>query len=138
MTLSVFAAEKRRALFDDLAEGRDPREGAFDVGLLREARTKGAPQMGSTRYAPDSIAFEYIFPESSGAASVFVVTLTPPERIVFLPVPSWVVESIWQGEITGSYHFESDGMRLLAEFEVELSPESNPKWFGPQAAKRRE
>ena len=57
---------------------------------------------------------------------------------MFLPVPDWVIESIWQGEISGSYHFESDAKALVEAFQAELSAENNPKWFLPQAAKRRE
>jgi len=55
-----------------------------------------------------------------------------------LPVPEWVVESIWQGDVAGSFHFERDAKRLLASFEQELEPDDNQKYFGPQMAKRRE
>lgn len=138
MPLNTFAAEAKRTIFEDLLGGRDPSQGTFDPALLKEARTKGQPQMGTTRYEPTHVVFEFIFPEPAGGTVVFPVRLDSPERIVFLPVPGWVIENIWQGDVAGSHVFESDARRLLGELEAELSPESNLKWFGPQAAKRRE
>ncbi|HVT12163.1 MAG TPA: hypothetical protein VHE55_07840 [Fimbriimonadaceae bacterium] len=138
MTLNQFAAEKRLAIFDDLRNNREPRDGSFDAAVLKEAKTKEAPQMGTTRYEPDAVHFEFIYPDPTATAIILVVTLAPPERIVFLPVPSWVVENIWQGDISGTYHFESDARRLMRELQAELEPAENLKWFGPQPAKRRE
>lgn len=134
----MFVAEKRNALFEDLTAGLSPREGTFDETVLREARTKGKPQMGATRYKPSTVVFEFIYPASAGATIVFSVQVSSPERIVFLPVPGWVIESIWQGEIDGSFHFESDAMALVEQFQGELSSSANEKWFSPQPAKRRE
>lgn len=138
MTINQYSAEKRLAILEDLQRNLEPREGRFDSGVLREAKSKSTPQMGTTRYEPDAIHFEFIYPDPHGTATILVVTLTPPERIVFLPVPSWVVENIWQGDIAGTPHFESDAMRLVNQFEAELTPAENLKWFGPQQAKRRE
>lgn len=138
MTLNQFAAERRLAIFEDLRAGLEPREGSFDSTLLKEARAKGAPQMGTTRYLPHEIAFEFIYPDPHSTATILAVRLAPPERIVFLPVPTWVVENIWQGDIAGTHHFESDAIRLLRELEDELTAEGNLKWFEKQAAKRRE
>ncbi len=138
MTLNQFAAEKRLAIYSDLQRNLEPREGSFDGAVLREARTKDAPQMGTTRYEPNAIHFEFIYPDPIATALILVVTLAPPERIVFLPVPPWVVENIWQGDIAGAHHFESDARRLMKELEAELEPERNAKWFAPQPAKRRE
>jgi hypothetical protein len=138
MTLNHYAAETRLAIFEDLRTGREPREGTFDAGLLREARTKASPQMGATRYSPDEIAFEFIFPDPLGAALILTVNVVPKERIVFLPVPPWVVENIWQGDVAGSHHFESDAIRLVSEFTGELAADANRKWFDRQPPKRRE
>lgn len=99
---------------------------------------KGAPQMGSTRYAPDAIFVEFIYPDKLGKSVILTVKLEAPERIVYLPVPGWVVESIWQGEISGSFHFESDARRMMAELENQLDPEPNKALFGPKQATRRE
>jgi hypothetical protein len=138
MGLNQFVAERRRRIFDDLRAGRTPSEGAFDEAILREARAKGEPQMGSARLAPHTIELEFIYPDPRGASTVVVVRLDPPERIVFMPVPSWVVESIWQGEIAGSHHFESDARALLRAFEAQLEPEANATLFGRQEPTRRE
>ncbi len=136
--LGPYVADLRLRLFDDLRAGREPSQGSFDPTALKEAKVKGAPQMGSTRYEPNAIHLEFIFPDPGSVASVFAVTLTPPERIVFLPVPAWVVENIWQGDVAGSFHFESDAMRLANEFLSLLEPAANRPLFEPAAAKRRE
>lgn len=138
MNLNEFAAGARKAIFDDLANGREPSQGAFDAHLLAEARAKGSPQVGTTRYEPDAVHFEFVYSERGASATIVTVSVAPPERIVFLPVPEWVIESIWQGDVSGSFHFESDAQRLLAALSSELEAEANAKWFQPQAPKRRE
>jgi len=138
MNLNQYAAEKRLALLDDLRKGLPPREGTYDADVLKDAKTKGTPQMGTTRYTPSEIVFEFIYPDPHGTAIVFEVTQTPPERIVFMPVPAWVIENIWQGDISDTHHFEPDAMRLVEELGAELSPNANLKWFERQSAKRRE
>jgi len=138
MTLNAFAAEKRLKLFDELKRGSNPSEGSFDAAALAEGRMKGAPQIGTTRYEPRAIVFEFIFPDPRGGATVMPVRLDAPERIVFLPVPEWVIESIWQGDIDGSFHFESDAVALVESLKGELTPEGNAKWFEKRLAKRRE
>lgn len=112
--------------------------GDFDADLLKEARTKGVPQVGTTRYTPDAIWCEFIFSDPSSTAVIVTVRVPAPQRIVFLPVPSWVIETIWQGDVDGSYHFESDARQHLAELDRELEPELNEKWFGPRPPKHRE
>lgn len=138
MILNVFAAEKRRQIFDRLKSGGEPGEGTYSPELLAEGRRKGAPQVGSTRYEPNAMHLEFIYPDATSTATILTVTITPPERIVFLPVPEWVIENIWQGDIDGTYHFESDAVRLLEGLRSELDEASNLKWFGPRQAKRRE
>jgi hypothetical protein len=138
MSLNQFAAEKRLAIFEDLKSNIEPREGRFDAAVLKEARSKGTPQMGTTLYSPDEIAFEFIYPDPVSTATILTVRLDAPERIVFLPVPKWVIENIWQGDITGTYQFESDALAMLEEFRGEISLDGNLKWFEKQPAKRRE
>ena len=129
MNLNEFAAARRLSILADLQAGRNP-EGTFSEERLREARAKGKPpQMGTTRFEPDAVHFEFIYPDPQGSPIILTVTVKPLERIVFMPVPPWVVESIWQGEIAGSAHFESDAQRLLEEFRADLSPERNPSLF---------
>jgi hypothetical protein len=94
--------------------------------------------MGTTVLKPDLIVFEFIFSLDDGQTEVLAVELDPPQRIVFLPVPGWVVESIWQGEVQGSYHFETDAKVLMEEYATELEPLHNAKWFEKQKPKRRE
>ncbi len=138
MTLNAYSAAKKMALFEDLKKGLPPSEGEFDEAVLREGKVKGDPLVGATRYEANSIYVEFIFPDPKTTSTILVVKLTPPERIVFLPVPSWVVENIWQGEVAGTFHFESEAIRLYQELGLELEMEANQKWFGPQMAKRRE
>ncbi len=138
MRLNAYVAEHRRRIFEDLLAGRVPSEGAYDEAVLRDARAKGKPQMGSVRLRPDAIELEFIYAEARSATTVLTVRLDPPERIVFLPVPAWVVESIWQGDISGSHEFESDARKLLLAFESQLTPEANAPLFDRQEPKRRE
>ena len=125
-------------LFDDLLHGRDPSAGEYSFETLKEAKSKGKPQMGTTRFEPDCVVLEFIYPDQLTTATVLSVKLKAPERILFMPVPGWVVESIWQGEIDGSYHFESEAATLLADYARMLEAESNGQWFGPRQPTRRE
>ncbi len=138
MTLNAYVAQKKRTIFDELFAGQPPSEGAFDDAVWRDGKAKGQPQMGSTTYLPDLITLEFIYNDPNGAAVVLPVTLVPPQRIVFLPVPEWVVENIWQGDIAGTYHFESDATALMEKLTALLAASENVTLFGPQMAKRRE
>lgn len=136
--LGSYAAGLKREIFEDLVAGREPRQGRFDGGVLKEGQAKGKPTMGGTRFLPHTITFEFVYSDATAGATVFSVEVDAPERIVFLPVPEWVVETIWQGEIAGSYHFESAAMAMVDGFRGQLTAEANTALFGPQAAKRRE
>lgn len=129
MILGAFVAESRLAIFEALKSGLEPPTGEFDLELLKEARTKGAPQLGTTTFYPDRIVLEYIFSDPQRAATVLPVTVAAPERIVFMPVPEWVVESIWQGEVNGSFHFESDARELLERYASQLDEGTNAELF---------
>ncbi len=94
--------------------------------------------MGITKYEPGAAHLEFIFPDTSSTSTVFSVRISVPERIVYLPVPEWVIEDIWQGGISGAYHFESDARDLVLRLQEDLAPENNVEWFSPQQAKRRE
>jgi hypothetical protein len=138
MTLNEWAAGLKTRIFDDLSQGKPPTDGTFDDAVLREGQVKGKPQMGATTYKPGAAIFEYIFPDSNSTATVLQVLVEPPERIVFLSVPEWVMEEIWQGDVSGSAHFESEATEMLRKYTAELEPGANDKYFGPQPAKRRE
>lgn len=127
--LNQFVADLKRLVLTDLVAGKLP-AGEFDEALLKLAVTKNTPQMGITRYEPNRIILEYIFPDSASSPTILEVSFAPPERIVYLPVPSWVVESIWEGEIRGSFHFESHAVRLLEELQALTTPGPNAQIFG--------
>ncbi|GIV02543.1 MAG: hypothetical protein KatS3mg015_1373 [Fimbriimonadales bacterium] len=138
MRLSEWAAKKKMGIFERLMEGKPPDEGEFDERVLREAFDKGAPQVGSTRFEPNAVICEFVFPDPETRATVFTVRLAPPERIVFLPVPKWVIQDIWQGEVAGAYFFESEANALVESFLQDLEPQANARFFGPQPPTRRE
>ena len=138
MTLNEYAAGLRRRIFEELSAGREPSVGRFDAAVLSDARAKGAPQVGATRYLPTAIVFEFAYPERAGSTIILSVEVDAPERIVFLPVPEGVVESIWQGDVDGSHQFESQARDMVDRFSAGLSPEANLVWFGPRSPKRRE
>jgi hypothetical protein len=133
VTLNQFAAQKRLAILSALQAGSPPPEGSYSEEVLRLGKSKGkGVQMGTTRFEPHAIHFEFIYPDPQGSPVVLTVSVSPPERIVFLPVPKWVVESIWQGEIAGSPHFESDARSMLDEFLASLEPGVNDAAFLPR------
>ena len=137
-TLSTFSARTKREIFEDLLAGRTPRVGKYDAELLQQSKIKQPVQMGTTVFHPDRIAFEFIYPDPQASALVLSVVVAPSERIVFLPVPNWVVENIWQGSVDGSFHFETDALALFGELKNLLEPRANAGLFGSQMAKRRE
>ena len=138
MKLAEYVAKTKREIWEDLREGRDPRLGEFNSQLLADARVKGQPQIGDSVFTPESISFEFIYSDGSGKTIIFPVLVPAPKRIVFLPVPGWVIESIWQGDVDGSYHFEKDATVLVEAFQSELTADKNRAWFGRRQATRRE
>jgi hypothetical protein len=133
-----WAAKKKMGIFQRLLEGKPPEEGDYDETVLREAFDKRPPQVGSTRFEPNAVICEFVFPDPETRATVFSVRLTPPERIVFLPVPRWVIQDIWQGEVVGAYCFESEARQFVEELVRDLDPEANARFFLPQPPIRRE
>lgn len=129
MTLSEFVAETRTTLFQAISDGRPPPIGEFEHALLKEGLAKGKPFVGTTRFEPGHIFFEFIFPDPNGAPILLPVRVIAPERIVFMPVPEWVVAQIWEGEVMGSHRFESEARNLLASFESELASGPNAAHF---------
>ena len=138
MKLKEFIATNRKSVHEDLLAGLEPKIGAFDVESLKEARTKGTPQLGAVLLEPHKIRLEFIFPAPQANTSIFTVTIDTPERIVFMPVPSWVIESIWQGEIDGSYWFDSEARCHLRAFEELLNEPANADLCGERRTKRKE
>ena len=138
MKLSEFAVAAKKSLYEELVANRPPSQGRYDVPLFTELSSKGKPQMGSTRFFPGSIKFEFIYSEAQGATHIFIVEVDAPERIVFLPVPEWVVENIWQGDVQGSFQFESEAIKQYQSLGESLEPEANAPLFAQKAPTRRE
>ena len=137
MTLNEWSAKTKRQVFESLISGQPPSIGAYEIADLQAGKAIGVPVMGTTSYLPDRVLHEFIYKDSLTTV-VLTVTIESPERIVVMPVPSWVVENIWQGEISGSYHFETDAKKLFENFGSQLSVEGNAPLFGPKMATRRE
>lgn len=137
MTLSEFVYQQRNHVFEALQKGILPTLGEIDADRWATCKVLGPPQLGPTRYEPNSIVIEFLYPASTGKVEVLSVRIDAPERIVFLAVPDWVIESIWQGEIAGSYEFESRARALVAAFVNGLEAEANAANFGERARSGR-
>jgi hypothetical protein len=137
MRLNEWVAERKMAIFESLKRGEAPGEGEFDEKVLREALDKGSPHLGTTRYEPDGVYLEFIFQDPEKGPTVLAVRVASPERIVYLPVPDWVVEQVWQGEVYGTYEFESVAEEAVKRFLRSLEPEENANFFPLPAPKRR-
>lgn len=136
--LAAWAATLKRSIYADLADGRAPSQGEWNEPLRVQAAAKARPLVGQTRFEPGAVVLEFIYPDPAGGTLVLPVRVASPERIVALPVPAWVVEEVWQGEVHGSHEFESDARAMVASFVADLEPEPNATFFGRQAPKRRE
>ncbi len=138
MTLAEWAARTKRDIYEQISAGQSPSVGDFEPATLKEGRAKGQVQMGATIFQPYTVRFEFIFSDAVSSATVLTVTVRSPERIVYLPVPAWVVETIWQGVVDGSFHFESNANGLVQDFIEALKPDSNSSMFGKKQPSRRE
>jgi len=135
VNLNQFVSERRRAVFEALLQGNAAIDGQVDSQRLRELQAKGKPQLGATHYRRDAVVFEFIYPESGAASSVLEVVVAAPDRIVYLPVPEWVVEHIWQGEIEGSFHFLADAEAMISRFQSTAF--ADDARFGGEEPRRR-
>lgn len=132
LQLTPYVAELKRRVYDGLMSGNPPEGARFDARVFESARDLGQPQMGASVFSPSEVRLEFIYRNSLGANVVVSFEFDAPERIVFMPVPVWVVQTIWQGEVDGSYRFESEAAELLRRFEEECSAGTNDKWFESQ------
>lgn len=128
----MWTANLKQQIFQELLTGRTPSQGRFDAEALAEARRRGTPQIGTVNYEPRAATFEFPFVETGGATQVVSVEIDPPERIVALSVPEWVVENVWHGEVSGSFEFESDAMEMVRRFMERLDPGANLADFEPR------
>jgi hypothetical protein len=85
------------------------------------------------------VVLEFIFQDASLGPAVLSVRVPAPEPIVYMPVPDWVIEDVWQGEVTGSFRFLSEAERLLEAFRAQVFTERNRAYFEkPDLPKRRD
>ncbi|MBX3097666.1 MAG: hypothetical protein KF812_12480 [Fimbriimonadaceae bacterium] len=136
MTISEFVARTKRKILEDLRSNQPPSVGRFDANALEEAKRLGEVRIGTHQIQPYSVTLEFLFGKES--PSVVTIEVDTPERVVFLPIPDWVIENIWQGDIDGSAHFESHANKLVHGFLAKLTPEANPAEFAPRPPRRRE
>lgn len=137
MLLKEFVVHKRKVILEDLKNGKAPKEGKYDKGFLTSYSANDTIQLGAVKFQPYSMTLEYIFTDKQKNSHIFSVELEVPERIVFMPVPTWVIQSIWQGEIQGSYYFQTEAYRLLDEFKLNLEESQNLNCFNAEPEKQR-
>lgn len=137
MTLREFVREQIQTIFEALKTGGAPPVGEYDPVTLKECLRRATPQVGATRFLPDAVVLEFIFQDTSLGPAVLSVRVAAPEPIVYMPVPDWVIEDVWQGDVTGSYRFRSEAERLLEAFREQVFTERNRAFFEKPALPRR-
>ncbi|MGQ9657035.1 MAG: hypothetical protein ACUVV1_03905 [Fimbriimonadales bacterium] len=139
MTLREFVRAQIETIFDALKASSAPPVGEYDPAVLRECLRRAQPQVGASRFLPDAVVLEFIFQDPSLGPAVLSVRVPTPEPIVYMPVPDWVVEDVWQGDVTGSFRFLSEAEQLLAAFREQVFTERNRAYFEkPDLPKRRD
>jgi hypothetical protein len=129
MTLREFMRDQIQRIFDALKANGAPPIGEYDPAQLRECQRRAYPQIGTTRFEPDALLLEFIFQDPSLGPAVLTVRVPAPEPIVYMPVPDWVIEDVWQGDVTGSFRFRSEAERLLEAFREQVFTERNRAYF---------
>ncbi len=139
MTLREFVKQQMEQVFSALKAGNPPPVGEYDTTVLKECLRRAQVQVGTTRYAPDAITLEFIFQDPSLGPAVLSVRIAAPEPIVYMPVPDWVIEDVWQGDVTGSFRFRSEAEQLLEAFREQVFGAGNRAHFEkPDLPKRRD
>ncbi|MFN7015768.1 MAG: hypothetical protein ACK4P5_01190 [Fimbriimonadales bacterium] len=129
MTLREFVRDQIRAIHAALQAGSPPPVGEYDAAQLKECQRRATAQVGATRFLPDAIVLEFVFQDASLGPAVLSVRITAPEPIVYMPVPDWVIEDVWQGDVTGSFRFRSEAEQLLEKFRELVLTERNRAFF---------
>ncbi len=139
MTLREFVREQIETTFAALKAGNPPPIGEYDPAALRECLRRAQTQVGASQFLPDAVVLEFIFQDASLGPAVLSVRIPAPEPIVYMPVPDWVVEDVWQGDVTGSFRFLSEAERLLEAFRQQVFTERNRAYFEkPDLPRRRD
>lgn len=138
--LREFVSDHLNSLFTALKASQAPPIGEYDEAQLKECLRRGRVQTGTVRYRPMAVQFEFIFQDPSLGPAVLTVTVETPEPIVYMPVPDWVQEEVWQGEVGGTFRFRSEAEQMIEQFAAStFSTDQNAVWFEErQRAKRRE
>ncbi len=129
MTLREFVRQQIQQIYEALQQGQAPPVGEYDATTLRECMRRATVQIGTTHYRPDSVLLEFIFTEPSLGPAILTVRVPTPEPIVYMPVPDWVIEDVWQGEVTGSFRFASEAQILLKKLHNQIFSETNILYF---------
>ncbi|MFN7161486.1 MAG: hypothetical protein ACK4NB_00310 [Fimbriimonadales bacterium] len=137
MTLREFVRDHIQAIHAALQTGSPPPIGAYDAAQLQECQRRASVQVGTSRFLPDAIVLEFIFQDASLGPAVLSVRIAAPEPIVYMPVPDWVIEDVWQGDVTGSFRFLSEAEQLLEAFREQVFTERNRAFFEKADLPRR-
>jgi len=129
MTLREFVREQVQVIFAALQAGNPPPVGEYDPATLKECLRRAQVQVGASRFTPDAVVLEFIFQDASLGPVVLSVRIPVPEPIVYMPVPDWVIEDVWQGDVTGSFRFVSEAEQLLEAFRALVFTERNRVYF---------
>ncbi|GBC93523.1 hypothetical protein HRbin15_02014 [bacterium HR15] len=129
MTLREFVREQTQRIYEALRQGQAPPTGEYDTATLKECMRRATVQIGTTHYRPDSVLLEFIFTEPSLGPAILTVRVPAPEPIVYMPVPDWVIEDVWQGEVTGTFRFASEAQVLLKKLHNQIFSETNILYF---------
>lgn len=129
MTLREFVRTQMQAIYEALQQKQPPPLGEYDHQTLKECFRRAQVQTGTTHYLPDAVVLEFIFLEAQLGPAVLSVRVPTPEPIVYMPVPDWVVQDVWQGEVTGSFRFASEAETLLKQLQNQIFTEANVFYF---------
>ncbi|MGQ9488369.1 MAG: hypothetical protein ACUVTY_09695 [Armatimonadota bacterium] len=139
MTLREFVNATRKQVLDALQHKQPPPIGHFDPKRFEEAVQMREVQMGGTRYTPHSVILEFVFlHDNPGAPLILCVEVDTPEPVVFMPVPEWVQEDVWQGEVKGTFRFRSEAEHLIEAFRHLVLEYENPHYFEERPTPRPE
>ncbi len=139
MTLREFTNTTRKQVFEALRHRMPPPIGHFDRKTFEEAVQMREVQMGGAHYTPHSVVLEFVFlHDNPGAPLILSVEVETPEPVVFMPVPDWVQEDVWQGEVKGTFRLRSEAERMLNAFRHHVLECENLHYFEERPVPRRE
>lgn len=139
MTLREFTNASRKQILHALQHKQAPPFGHYDRKTFEEAVQMREVQMGSAHYTPHSVILEFIFlHDNPGAPLILSVEVDTPEPVVFMPVPDWVQQDVWQGEVKGTFRLRSEAGQMIEAFRQHTLEEQNLHYFEERPISRRE